>query len=84
MWIIVGLALYIFLGMSYDNGNMYDWTGGGFGRPSPEEQKRLDKLIDAEVKPKAGMASSKSATEGSGTNAVVLPAGSGVTNAPVK
>lgn len=47
-WIVIGLAIYIFLGMSYDNGNLYKWTDGVIGNISPEQQKKLDELKQKE------------------------------------
>ncbi|MCD6049169.1 MAG: hypothetical protein K0Q55_572 [Verrucomicrobia bacterium] len=45
-WIIIGLAVYIFLGMSYDNGNLNKWTDGIIGKPREVEEKKKDDKKD--------------------------------------
>lgn len=39
-WIVLSIAAYVFLGMNYDNGNIYLWTGYG---------KKPQAMIDAEA-----------------------------------
>lgn len=46
-WIVIGLVVYIFLGMSYDNGNLNEWTNGKIGKSAEEIAAKKEKK-DAE------------------------------------
>ena len=81
VWIIIALVVYIFLGMNYDNGNIYLWTGYG---------KKPQSVLDAEAADAAAEREKKNAQPApvvvtvpvaAAPTAPATPAG---TNAPAK
>ncbi len=72
VWIVIALAAYIFLGMNYDNGNIYMWTGYG---------KKPQHILDAEAAD--ALDARKLKKEGTTTSAPpATPVAPATTNAP--
>jgi len=75
VWIVIGIAIYIFLGMNYDNGNIYLWTGYG---------KKPQAMIDAEAADAVEARKKKDAPPAPVVITVPVTAAPAGTNAPAK